>query len=203
MRSIGAFFIVALIVTLVNEFAFYLWWKLSPLWGMHASLWLLGWIVGVNLATVFAILWLYETKVISLILVTSGSWIEIVKDLYSQLDNLERWLVKTMQDMSSQLTSADPLVKTVTKRIDEMTGTISERLSNVVRNRLNYLEAEMDEKLSEAHRIWFRALPFAEELQALPENERCKALNLWFEGLQGDQEKWRQLAEYFRKRSRK
>ncbi|GMK36941.1 MAG: hypothetical protein [aquatic viral metagenome] len=203
MKAFTHLLITILVPTLAGMLAVILWMGLEPYLGSKSYMVLAGLVTAANLLSLFIVGVLNGSEAAKLFMEVYGGWISELSSEVRRLMEVQRSAIITLEELSEQLASPKRTVQRIAAELDRITLPLSVEMNRLISEKVTELLNELEVGLEEARRVWFRSLPFVEEIKQLPESERRKALELWFEGLDGDPEKWRELAQYFRNRSRK
>ncbi|GMK36933.1 MAG: hypothetical protein [aquatic viral metagenome] len=203
MRGWGVLILNFLVPALAGELAVGVWMELSPHLGRLSLVALVGFVVVGNLLSVFILGLLNGSEASSIFREVFGGWIADLSDELRRLDEVRRGAITTLEELSRRLADPELILRRVEDSLDAYLVQFAVELDKILKKKVEMQINQMVEDFGEATRIWFHSLLFVEEIKALPKGERCKALELWFEGLDGEPERWRQLAGYFRDKSRK
>ncbi|GMK36939.1 MAG: hypothetical protein [aquatic viral metagenome] len=202
MTTILAMVILAALLAL-PPMAVSLWTELAPSLGDWSLTVLVGLVSGANLLSVFGVSWLLGSNIGGLFAQVFGKWIVTLTDQVRDLDHLQNSVKKAIEMVDLRLANTDRIYQQLDERLEAAFRPLADTVAKQLNQKVEAITQQFEEELASARRVWFATLPFVEELNSLPPSERGKALELWFSGLCGNQDSWRQLAEYFRKRSRK
>ncbi|GMK36929.1 MAG: hypothetical protein [aquatic viral metagenome] len=203
MRGVLAFIAFILPSLLAGTATSLVWKVVSPHFGRVTGLLVLAWFASVaSLAAAFITFLVTESKIGIVLIQVLEQWNsgfssevkrldEVVQEMKGIIWNLYRTLAnQTVQSW---------IQREARREILRLTREFREHVTT----EYNMMLWSMEALSEQARRTWFVTLPFVEELMNLPEDERNKLLPKWFDGLTGKEDGWKQLAEYFRKRSRK